>query len=561
MGKTIKLVSVLLKCSPGSGGADNNKKITGRSLMNPILLFCLLPVIYYLFRGGILIQKVFGEIDEEGIILGLLLLVISGVIFVTGIASCMNSFYLSPNLNSLLVMPFTSSQITGAKFIVAALYEYVISFAVLAPVLAGIGYAKSAPFGFWVGMVLTVLLIPVVPLAYAAILSMVVMRIVGGAKNKERISALGIIGGFLLLSLYEIIRNVTSGMKINAIEDVIVQLGRTLRRLNGVFPDIPFLIRVMEKRDMLSALWACIVVIAVMAVFHFASRYFYFSGAVGMQEAAVSRKKMSEKQLLRVNRQSGVVWSYTKKELRTILRTPAYYMSCLFLTLGWPLVLVVPAFFSQAEKNEAISLEKLLYSSQSTAYYIFLLFCVVFAVTIFVATLNGIAPSSISREGKSFPVMKQIPVSFRKQLKAKRNAALLICWIGSGGYLTVGMVLLSLLKGFPWWSVLPTIIFNLLLLYIIIDLEMICGLLWPGLSRESGEQSYSGRFGFVLFLLGIMAGCAMVFGLTGWVKSLSCGPWIFMAGVCGILLAAAIVVDVIFYLYGEKRLERLSDIP
>lgn len=89
---------------------------------------------------------------------------------------------------------------------------------------------------------------------------------------------------------------------------------------------------------------------------------------------------------------------------------------------------------------------------------------------------------------------------------------------------------------------------------------MICGLLWPGLSRENGGQTNSGRFGFVLFLLGIVAGCALVFGLNEWVKDLSCGPWIFMAGVCGILLAVAIVVDIIFYLYGEKRLESLSGV-
>lgn len=559
MEKTIKLVSVLLKCGLGSGGADDKKKINGRTLANLLLLLCLLPVLYYLFRGGVFIQRVFGGIDGGGSILGFLLFVVSIVISGTGIAACINSFYLSSNLNSLLVMPFTAGQITGAKFIVAALYEYGISLTVLFPVLAGFGYAAKAPAGYWVGMVLAVLLVPLVPLVYSALAAMIVMRFLGRAKNKERTTALGAIGLFLLTGFYNVIRNVTGGMKLTDIEAVVEHLAETLKRLNMIFPDIPFLLRVMIKQDMLSILWLCTVVAAAMLVFRLIAGCLYLSGAVGLQETSASHKKMSERQLRKENQHVGIVRSYTRKELRTVLRTPAYYMSCLFLTLGWPLILVLPFFFSEAEKSEALSIEKLLLGSESTAYYIFLLFCIVFAVTSFVASLNGIAVTSISREGKSFLAMKQIPVSLKKQLKAKRNAALVVCWIGSGGYMLIGIVLLIILKGLPWWSVIPILIFNLLLLYIIVDLEMIYGLLNPNLSWEGEEQvAHSGRIGFVLFLIGIVLECILVFGISGRVKALTCRPWIFMSAVCGILLAVAVLIDQVFYLYGERRLQKLE---
>ena len=145
-------------------------------------------------------------------------------------------------------------------------------------------------------------------------------------------------------------------------------------------------------------------------------------------------------------------------------------------------------YIAQGEQNQTKYLrylQALLLYSKSSAYSIFLLFCIVFAVTVFASTLNGIAPSAISREGKSFNIMKQIPVPFKTQLKAKRNAALIICWIGSGGYLFIGEFLLILFVGLPWWSIFPSIIFNLLLLYIIIDLKMMYILFKPSLSWES----------------------------------------------------------------------------
>lgn len=558
MGKTIKLASVLLKCGLGTGAADSEKKISGRTLISPILLLCLLPVMYYLFRGGIILQQLFGSMDGDGLILGFLLFLMSAFIFCTGIASCINSFYLSSNLNTLLVMPFTSAQITGAKFIVAALYEYSISLAVLAPILAGYGYAGQASLSFWIGAVLAVLLLPVAPMAYAAVISMIAMRFIGGAKNKERMTALGAVGGFIILMLYEIIQGATQGMKISALEDAVSHLAKTLKGLTVVFPDIPFLIRVMEEGDWLSVLWSILSVAAILLVFLFAAKYLYLAGAVGMQDTSASHKKMTKKQVQKESRSTDIVRSYTRKELRTIFRTPAYYTGCLFLTLGWPLILILPAFFSKAEQSEITGLEKLLLHANSPVYFIFLLFCIVFAITIFASTINGIAPSAISREGKSFPVMKQLPVPYRKQLKAKQNAALIVCAIGSGGYMLLGEIVLILLKGFPWWSIFPTILFNILLLYIIIDLEMIYGLMKPKLVWESeGDVASHNRIGFVLFLLGIVVGCVLVYGLNEWVKSLTCGPLEFMAGLCGILAILAFLINRIFYLYGERRLEQL----
>lgn len=543
---------------PGNQRDGSEKQNSVNTFISPILVICLVPVIYYLFRGGVLLQELTGGFDRGGLVIGLLLFLISAFIFCTGIATCINSFYLSPNLNNLLVMPYTPAQITGAKFIVAALYEYTVSFAVLAPVLFGYGFAMEAPAVFWAGEVLAVLLLPVVPLAYAAVISMIIMRFIGAAKNKERMTAIGSVGVFLFLIIYEIIQEATKGINIRSMGDAIDHLAKTLKGFTGIFPEIPFFVRIMEKGQLSAVLWCFLAVIVILLLFFIAARFLYLAGAVGIQAASASHRKLSDRQMQKLNRNNNIVRSYTHKELRTILRTPAYYMNCLFLTLGWPLVLIFPALFSKAEKNNIYGLEKLLLQPESDIYFIFVLFVVVFAVTVFSSTLNGTAPTSISREGKNFMIMKQLPIPYRKQLRAKQNAALVICGAGSGGYLIIGEIYMILFKGLNWWSVFPTVLFNLLLLYIIVDLEMICGLMKPNLSWESeGDVSSKNVMGFVLFLLGIIVGCTLVFGLNHWVRNLECRPWIFLTGILSILFVLAFLLNRIFYLYGERRLERL----
>lgn len=558
MAKTIKLASVLLKCGLGTGTTEHHKKITGGSLVSPVLLLCLAPVMYYLFRGGIILQQIFGDIDGDGLILGFLLFLISSFIFCTGIATCINSFYLSSNLNTLLVMPFSSGQITGAKFIVAAVYEYAISLTVLAPLLVGYGYAMQASAPYWVGAALSVLFLPIAPLAYAAIISMIVMRFIGSAKKKDRMAEIGAIAVFVIMAILEIIEASTKGMKITAVKDVIAHLAQTLKELTVIFPDIPFLVRIMEKGDWLSILWSSLLIVVILIVFLFAAKHLYLAGAIGMQDTSAAHKKLTAKQLKRESRNTNIVWSYTRKELRIILRTPAYYTSCLFITLGWPVVLLLPLCFSKAQQARMAGFSQLMLHESSPVYFMFLLFCVVYGITTFTTTTNAIAPLSISREGKSFYIMKQLPVPYRKQLRAKQNAALLICCIGSGGYMAVGEIILIFIAGFPWWAIFPTIIFNILLLYIIVDLEMIYGLLNPKLVWESeGDVASKCRVCFVLFLLGIVIGCIVIYGLNDWVKSLTCGPLAFTAGLCGILAALAFCINRIFYLLGERRLTKL----
>ena len=558
MGKTIKLVSVLLKCSLGTGTADDHNKKTGKNILNLLLLLCIVPLIYYLFQGGSLLQELFAPIDGDGIMLRFIMFVISAFIFAAGIVSCINTFYLSSNLECLLVMPFTSGQITGAKLIVAAVYEYYISLFILAPVLAGYGYAGREPAFYWVGALMAVVLLPIVPLTTAAVVSMLVMRLLGGSKNKERTAAIGAVGLMGAYMLYDIIRNAVQSMNVSAVEETIADLAQSISRITAVFPDIPFIVNVMVKKDALSILWSLFAAAASIIIFLAAAKLLYLAGAIGMQSASATHKKMTPGQLARVNRRTNILRSYTHKELRIIFRTPAYYIQCLFLTLGWPVLLVVPELFSSSAKNNFNTLMNMFTTEQSSVYFIFLLFCVVFSVTMFAASLNATAPLSISREGQSFLIMKQLPVSYKLQLKAKRNAAFIICGTGSGVYMVIAEIILILWKGFPWWCIPLSIVFNILVLLILLDIEMIYGLVKPKLVWESeGDVASKNTAGFVMFLLGIVAVSVLVIVFGGWVKELSVSPVMFTAGLTGCLCVAVFLIDRLFYFYGVRRLEKL----
>ncbi|MDD3219992.1 MAG: hypothetical protein PHC41_15215 [Lachnospiraceae bacterium] len=559
MGKTIRLASVLLKCSLGSGKTDETHKIDAKKILNLLMLILLIPVIVILFRTGVGAQELFSALEGEELILRALLFLASLIIFVVGIFSCINTFYLSSNLDCLLVMPFTSAQITGAKFIVAAFYEYYISIAVIGPLLIGFGYGEGAGLLYWIGTVLTMILLPLLPLAYSAIIAMIIMRVLGGAKNKQRMTALGAFGLIFASIAYSVIGTSFRNLKQVQLEQVLDHMIQMVKNITWIFPDVPFLVNIMHGQDVLSIVFALVTIIAAMVVFLGVAKIVYLAGAIGMQETSASHKELSAEQMEKYSRQRGIVASYTRKELKTVFRTPTYYISCLIITLGWPVILLLPQVIENAigtgNKMEWVGAITNHITEPETLFV--MLFWVILLVNSFCTLLNGMAPSAISREGQSFFIMKQLPVSYKNQLKAKRNAALVICGTGGVLYMALADVYFIVAKDLPLWTMPMTILVSACIVFIMVDLQMIVGLIKPRLEWDSEADAIKMRAAFILFII------IALFSFMGLVLEwnpfdfIEISPWVFIGGFCLVLIVIAVIIDRCFYLYGVKKLEKM----
>lgn len=142
-------------------------------------------------------------------------------------------------------MPFSSTQITGAKFIVAAFYEYYISLVAVAPLLVGFGYAGHASLYFWIGTAVTVLFLPLLP--YAAVISMLIMRVFGSARTNSAWQPLSAFGVVFFGMAFSMISNYVQHMHKANLEQTMEHMMALAKDIMWLFPDVPFFVNVSAQ--------------------------------------------------------------------------------------------------------------------------------------------------------------------------------------------------------------------------------------------------------------------------------------------------------------------------
>lgn len=125
-----------------------------------------------------------------------------GLLVFSSFSSLLSSLYLSGDLDMLLVAPVPMRAVFIVKFFGGLLPQYLIMFALLAPVLVGYGQAMGYGPLYHLCAALALLLIPLLPAGIGALLVMGVVRVLPARRAREIVSVLGGLVGisFYLLS-------------------------------------------------------------------------------------------------------------------------------------------------------------------------------------------------------------------------------------------------------------------------------------------------------------------------------------------------------------------------
>ena len=110
------------------------------------------------------------------------------------------------------------------------------------------------------------------------------------------------------------------------------------------------------------------------------------------------------------------VYSYFIKEMKVLIRTPAYLTNCVGVNFIWPIF--VYAVYKLKGFTYSISELRSMYRNNEGNMQIIVLLLIV-GVSILITALNSISSNSFSREGKHFSFIKYIPVSYKIQWNIK----------------------------------------------------------------------------------------------------------------------------------------------
>ncbi|ETA79668.1 putative ABC transporter permease subunit [Youngiibacter fragilis] len=344
----------------------------------------------------------------------------SGItVFMFGIFYVMNVFYFSRDIENYLFLPVKPGEILMSKFLVALVYQYFIYGMLFMPVLLVYGFLDKAGPLFYLYLILITLFVPVLPMVAASLIAMVIMRAGKGIKNKDRFNmiagvfGLGISLGFSFGIQYIAQRATAGSMVITDLSQL-----PAIKVTSLAIPTSYLASEALIGFDGFSGLMYLLALIALsilsMVVFYVVGNAIYFKGVMGVLDSSSRRKKLSTGELDKETSSKPILLAYSLKELKLLMRTPAYFMNCILVSLIFPLFFVVPLLIEgpdSAEIKEIIS-----YISATPDANLLI---VLAAAGMFLGGLNIISSTSISREGKSFFFMKYIPVPYMTQLYAK----------------------------------------------------------------------------------------------------------------------------------------------
>ncbi len=563
MRKLRVLTWTLLKCgmssamSTGSGKKKRKINLSGAALWL-LVVVCLIPMFAMLFQGGKAGYELLAPTGQEGLLLELACFVGGIMTFVFGLPYILTVFYMSGDIQTLLPLPLRASQIVGAKFLVVWVYELLTTAAILLPVFIGFGTAAGAGVPFWLITLAGILLLPVVPMAYAALVSMIFMRLGKVARNKSVLTTLGTI---LLLIAAMGVGMLSSQMENMDAQNLLDLLMAGRNSLVGIlsklFPNLRFLVEALVG----GAAWNLLIYAAITAAFVvlllLVATRLYFGGVLSMSETTSKRQKITAREEAKLVRSSGALSAYLRKEYRLLFRSPVYFLNCALMLFIWPLLFLVPMLIALiAELGSLGSLvevmgtlgalmDEIQMTGQQAAFIGGIVILVCYGLTVFLGSSNLICATAISREGGGCLFMKYIPMPYRQQVKAKLLSGLILGILCTTGYLLI-FFLIALAVGAP--LPLPAVVLSVVVT-VLLNGGMNIFQLWRDLCRpklvwENEQQAVKQNLNatismFLLWVIGLGLGALAV-----WLYTLTeMSPYLLAAGGCVILA----VLDLLLY--------------
>ncbi len=536
MNKIFCLARILRKC----GSSSKEKESNDMANMITLLVFAGIIAVALFFFGRAL--DGFSAIIGNPVTIMRILFVIGAIISIFYVfPAVISQLYMSGDLPMLLTMPYKPSEIVLARLINLIRLPAVVCITLSVP--AAIGYATCVFSPTIVlGSILSAVFTPCIVLSVAGIITVVIMTCVHGIRNKDFLRTVGIILLFVAIVLINIFargNNITA----NDMSKIVAGFGS----FADILPINFALGSLMNGFSLIALLEIIGITAAFILVFWLLVSRFYLAGALAMQDTAAGAAHIGEAALKRKSRGKSILTSLMIREFKMVSREPAYLMNGFLYTLFFPILIVFTTGFA-GNKGLGASLASISSADTIVAFVLQNSVLITFAATL----ANSIASSPISREGKSFGVLKAMPIEYKTIIRAKRNVSLLICGLGSTLYIGVGGLILVFMGYLPLWSVLYGLVLNIPLLFYNIDSSMLYDIKKPNMNWESEAEMLKDRNGLgaiIIFVVGLV-GAIVIASVLQILGSLIPNLWIW------VMIGSVVVSIIIGYLQDRRLIKK-----
>nr|MCR4611992.1 hypothetical protein [Lachnospiraceae bacterium] len=349
-------------------------------------------------------------------------------------------------------------------------------------------------------VILELLLVPLFATAFTAALIIILMSVIRVFRNKDVLRYIGIALLFLLLCVYFYIsgRGRGSGIDMNSVVSQIESYESTLQY---IVPVSGFLVDFYVNKSIVSLLIALVIVAAAVLLLYVVAKYLYLQGALNMQNTSIGGKILDEEELKKISQQKSPYKALVKKEMRSLRRNPVYTLNNFIIGVLWPIIAII-AFNGAGKIISSIIVMK---EQNPDAMYVDL-YAVIMEVALLLFLMMlipclyaNIAYSSLTREGNSFPIMKQIPVAYDIQIKAKMAVAQRVLQFATV-YVALFSLFLNWLMDVPiYYSIIPTLM-SFLIINMFVCMDMIVGYKKASVGWDNEKKAVDKNSGLLIVL-------------------------------------------------------------
>ena len=362
------------------------------------------------------------EVDNPGGGMLFEMQLLSAFSMVFGIMVIFAVLFFSSDREHLITLPIPAHHLMIAKFLYAYVAESIMEFMVLLSVFAGYGLAVFNNIGAGaafhpvsiISALLGTFMIPLVPMIYCAMFSLVLMAVLKGVKNEKifyRMSTVFMVI-FAAIFLYSL-RGLGEINVANYVESLGSGNNLFLKTLNVIFFPVVWLCKAASRGDIIYLLLYLVANAVLLAVLFLLGKLLYQEGLYTAASLGSSKKAEIKNKDVRMESQ---FMSCLKKELRVILRTRAFSGNTAYINVLWPVGTFL-LFHMTKDKENMLEFINQYSNGYERAEMIVLM--IMISVAFIATALNSLASTAFTREGQHLALVKFIPVPFRTQIYAK----------------------------------------------------------------------------------------------------------------------------------------------
>ncbi len=471
-------------------------------------------VVAALLGGALWVTRQLAQYDELGdfiLRLGLSWLFLTCLSFLafSGVVTSLSTFFLSEDLRLLLAAPVEARRLFHARFAKTVGQASWMVVALMLPVLAGVGLARSAGVTYYLTIVLTLVPFAVVPVALGTGVTFLLVNVFPARRARDLLMLMGLVFAGSLVLLLRYIKP-EQLLRVESLPDVMAFFSTLQSPVTPMLPSFwageTLFASLQGRVDLLhgAALWTT--ALAFVVLLRASSERWHFAGYSRSQEA----RKTRVSRYAFVDRLAGALplsvpaRHLFMKDAKVFLRDVTQWSQLLLLCA---LVLIYLYNFRVLDLDRIPSMGGVIKNA-----YAFLNLGLAGLVMATVA-VRFVFPA-VSSEGAAFWVIRTAPVSLRSFLWTK-------FWMGlvPVAALTIGLtVAANALLGIDPFLKLVTTVAIAFMSLALVGLATGLGACYPRFGADNATQ-VAGSYGGVAFMIAAVCFVLVTIALLGWPSS------------------------------------------